>query len=181
MRSPIKSILRNKTKGSFTVPLSNQFNPSFSPVGTQFDTVTIDGDIFSRLGNNGAAADRLMSLIVDDTLELTYTVDSFFSNVIPNTGDSFYDNNSALARKLAERSCTVVEEAPVEEEPTVIISGPNASIIEEKVEEKEVEVKEPEKAVEDKVEEPVVEEAKAEQPVEEPVKTRKRAKKIKVD
>ena len=196
MRSPIKSVLKNNTAGSFIVPLSNRINLHFNPTGKEYDTITVDGDIFSRLENN-AAADRLMRLILDGTLSMNYIIDAMFADVAANITPPLYAGSGELAERIALHSVSTdykkdektPEETPEKDEPEVVITGPAAELfkkdeatVPESPEEKEetaekltevteettVEAKEP--TVEAAAEEPATEEAPVEEkPIEEPV------------
>ena len=200
MRSPVKTIIHNVTTNAFTVPLTNRLNLTFSPCGTAFDTATVDGEIFSRI-ENGAAADRLMTLILDGTLAIRYKFDAMFADIELNRGDALFAGLPDAVAEITKRNGSefVASTEEKNEEPVVTITGPVAEVIEtaeEVVEEPVVEssevaapttettvetVEEPPAAViKEEPSEEVPEEVVEAEPVVE-TKTRKRTKKIKVD
>jgi hypothetical protein len=179
MRSPIKSIIRNKTNSYYRNRLASNVALNLAPCGQDGDSAEFLGDVFSMIDLLGAS-ELLMGSVLSGNIEITYVVDSVVA-VSKNTGKPNYRGSA--------KTYDAIEEANGYKKPTVEVKkvvAPVAQVAEpKKVEAKPtpVVVEEP-KVEETPVVEPVkVEEKPAETVTEEPKAEEKprRQRKIKVD
>ena len=179
MRSPIKSIIRNKTNTYYRNRLASNIAMNLAPMGEAGDSVEFLGDVFTMI-DRASASDLLMGSILSGNVELSYVIDNVVSFSANTDKPNF--RGGAEARELIGKAngycetevvapvvAEVKKEEPKQEKPAQVVDP----VVEEPVK------------VEEPAEEPVKEEAPQEEPKQEPAKVAedkpKRQRKIKVD
>ena len=178
MRSPIKSIIKNKTNGYYRNRLASNVALNLAPCGQDGDRAEFLGDVFTMI-DRLSASELLMGSVLAGNIEVEYVIDSVVTANKNSDKPNYRGNADIYAAIEAANGCkpavepikaaaaTVEVEVPKKEEPEA------APVVEPEVKQAPV-VEEPAK-VEDKPAEPAaVEEPKAEDKP-------RRQRKIKVD
>ena len=151
MRSPIKTVIKNKTDKYYRIRLDDRVNLNLSPAGERGDTIEIEGDAFTLIDRT-VPSDLFMDSILSGKLEASYIVDS----VVPVTLNSGEANFKGAARVVeainkANAGCTKQTDAKTKE------TTPVEAVEQPKVQEPVIEPAKPVdvEAVVENVEEPV--------------------------
>jgi hypothetical protein len=185
--SPIKTKLVNLSERPFIASISSHTRIHLNPKGTQGDSITLNGDVFTQ-ADRTPIAEALMESVLSRRIALYYSIDKV-AEVTTNCAGNF--NSSA-------RLCDLIacfdlhpakeEEKPVVEEPTAVApERKEEPEVEEPAKEEEKSTKEAEPvqepAKEEEAEKPAVEEPVTEPVTQEPeeVKPAKKKRQIKIN
>ena len=191
MRSPIKSIIRNKTNAYYRNRLASNIALNLAPAGMHGDSAEFLGDVFTMI-DRVSASELLMGSVLAGNVEISYVIDSVVS-AAKNTDKPNYRGNADITAKISDangykepvaivEAVKAVEPVAVKEEAPVVKKAIEPTVTEVPIKPEE---KEPAKAAEPEV---VVEQPKLakdsevdDEPKAEAVEKPKRQRKIKVD
>lgn len=135
MRSPIKSIIRNKTNTYYRNRLASNVALNLAPAGSYGDSAEFLGDVFTMI-DRVSASELLMGSVLAGNVEISYVIDSVVS-ATKNTDKPNYRGNSDITSKISEangyKEAPVVEVAPVAttvEKPKIIVEKAPEPVVE---------------------------------------------------
>lgn len=176
MRSPIKSIIKNKTNSYYRNRLASNVALNLAPCGQDGDRAEFLGDVFTMI-DRLSASELLMGSVLAGNIEVEYVIDSVVTANKNNDKPNYRGNADIYAAIEAANGCKPVIE-PVKAE-TPAVDEPKkeeakAAPVVEPVTEQAPVIEEPVKVEEKPIESVTTEEPKAEDKP-------RRQRKIKVD
>ena len=116
MRSPIKTIIKNKTANYYRNRLASNVALNLAPEGQPGDSAEFFGDVFTSI-DRLSASELLMGSVLAGNIEIEYVVDNVVS-VSKNTDKPNYRGNSSILDAIsAANGYTPLTVATVTTEP----------------------------------------------------------------